>query len=436
MSEGALTSVHRPAYAWFVVAVLALANCVSFIDRLILSLLVMPIKQELGLSDTEISLLQGLAFAIFYCVVGLAIARLADRASRKWIITAGITLWCLMTAMSGFARSYAQLFLMRIGVGFGEGTLSPSAYSLIAGYFPRERLALAVGVFSAGVTAGMGLAFLIGGAAIQWVMAQGPLILPGLGTIDGWRLVFLLVGALGLPVAILMLFVREPARAAGFTPATLGEVIAHLRANLARYGYVFAGYGATSITVFAVVSWTPTFYFRHYAASIPAAATVLGVIALTGGLAGAFAGGALADRLEQRGDPHAKLKVLAGCCTGLVLPAFIAPFMPTMQASAAVLWFTFFFGSAATGPAGAYVQSITPDAMRAQLGACYQLSLTLVGATLGPFLTAFFTDFVFRDESAIGYSLSAVAAIANPFAAVLTWLAWRRAQRAGLSAHS
>jgi MFS family permease len=135
------------AYAWFVVAVLALANCVSFIDRLILSLLVQPIKADLGISDTQFSLLAGAAFAIFYAGMGMVIARWADRYSRKWIITSGITIWCLMTALAGTARSYGQLFLYRIGVGVGEATLSPSAYSMIAGYFPPQRLALAVGAF-------------------------------------------------------------------------------------------------------------------------------------------------------------------------------------------------------------------------------------------------------------------------------------------------
>ena len=124
LTTSARTSAH-PVYAWFVVAVLALANCVSFIDRLILSLLVQPIKADLQISDTAFSLLAGAAFAIFYCGMGLVIARWADRYSRKWIITTGVVLWCAMTSLAGTARSYAQLFAYRIGVGVGEATLSP-----------------------------------------------------------------------------------------------------------------------------------------------------------------------------------------------------------------------------------------------------------------------------------------------------------------------
>ncbi len=430
------TGGFSSAYAWFVVAVLALANCVSFIDRLILSLLVQPIKAELGISDTTFSLLAGAAFAIFYCGMGLIIARWADRYSRKWIITSGVTLWCAMTALSGTARSYAHLCLFRIGVGVGEATLSPSAYSMLAGYFPPRRLALAIGLFSAGVTAGTGIAYLLGGAVIGWVFAQGEIDIPLLGEFGGWRLVMVLIGLLGLPVALLMLLVREPPRGAGFARASSSEVWRYFHQHLPRYGYVFAGYGTTSITAFAVMTWTPALYQRQYGASIPEAAIVIGTVALLGGLLGALSGGWLSDQLESRGDTRAKLRVLCGCGLGLLLPGIVAPFMPSMHAHAAVIFFVFFFGSAATGPAGAYVQSISPEPMRAQFGAAYQLSLVLVGATLGPFLVGFMTDFLFADEKKIGLSLSLTSLLANPLAAWLLWKAFRRTREPLSSANS
>lgn len=416
------------AYAWFVVIVLSLANCVSFIDRLILSLLVQPIKADLDISDTQFSLLAGAAFAIFYCGMGLVIARWADRYSRKWIVTTGITLWCLMTAFAGTARNYLQLFLYRTGVGVGEATLSPSAYSLLAGYFPPQRLALAIGVFSAGVTAGSGIAFLLGGAVISWVIGLGTVTLPVFGDLSGWRLVMVCVGLLGLPVAALMLLVREPPRAAGFAPASTREVWQHFRDRSSRYGLVFIGYGTTSITAFSVMTWTPALYQRQYGATIGEAAATIGTAALLGGLLGAITGGAFADRLESRGDRHAKLRVLYWCGIGLLLPSVIAPLMPTMLMHAVLIFFTFFFGTAAAGPGGAYVQSISPDRMRAQFGAVYQLSLTLVGATLGPFAVALLTDRVFGDEQKLGYSMAIVSAIANPIAAYVLWRALKAAR--------
>ena len=428
-----MNTVSQPAYAWYVVGVLALANCVSFIDRLILSLLVQPIKVELGISDTAFSLLAGAAFAIFYCGMGLVIARWADRYSRKWIVTIGIFLWCLMTALSGTARSYLQLFAYRVGVGVGEATLSPSAYSLLAGHFPPQKLALAVGIFSAGVTAGTGLAYLLGGSVIGWVMSLGSVQLPLLGELSGWRLVMAVVGLLGLPVAVLMVFVREPARPQGLPPATPTEVWAHFIAHAQEYGYVFAGYGTTSITAFAVMIWTPELYRRQYGAGIGEAALAIGTVALIGGVLGAFLGGALSDRLEAGGDRRAKLRVLAACGIGLLLPAVLAPLMPTMIGHAAVISLTFFFGSAAMGPAGAFVQSITPDRMRAQFGACYQFSLVLVGATLGPFAVGFVTDQVFGDEAKIGLSMALVAAVFNPIAAWLLWRAFRLSETVPLA---
>jgi MFS family permease len=205
------------------------------------------------------------------------------------------------------------------------------------------------------------------------------------------------------------------------------EVWQHFRRNWSRYGLVFIGYGTTSITAFSVMTWTPALYQRQYGATIGQAAAMIGSVALAGGLLGAVTGGAVSDRLEQRGIRHAKLLVLFGCGVGLLLPSVIAPLMPSIAGHAAWIFWTFFFGTAATGPGGAYVQAITPDRMRAQFGAAYQLSLTLVGATLGPFSVALLTDYVFRDEARLGHSMAIVSAIANPIAAFVLWLAWSRA---------
>ncbi len=171
----------NPKYAWYVVVVLTLANTVSFIDRQILSLLVEPIRADLGLSDTQISILQGFAFVIFYSVMGLPIARLADSKNRKWVIMIGVTVWSAMTAACGLARSFGMLFLARMGVGVGEATLSPSAHSMMSDYFPPEKLSFPMGVFVAGVTTGMGIALIAGAAVIDAIEAWGTLTLPGVG---------------------------------------------------------------------------------------------------------------------------------------------------------------------------------------------------------------------------------------------------------------
>jgi MFS family permease len=438
MSRGDVTRAEgswpAPTYAWYVVAVLAVANAVSFIDRLILSLLVPVIKADLQLSDTEISLLQGFAFALFYTLMGLPLARWADARSRKWLVTVGVAFWSAMTALCGLARGFWQLFAARVGVGCGEATLSPSAYSMLADYFPPHKLALPIGVFSAGITAGMGLALIGGAAAIQMVTGLGEVNVPVLGSLGGWRLVFVIVGALGIIVIALMLTVREPARrdasgrvAAVGTPASvpLREVFGYLRAHWRLYALTLMGFGMTSVSIYGILSWTPTFYVRSYGLTIPQAGYLMGLVALVGGVSGSFAGGWIADRLALRDDPNAKLRVLLVCCCFLLPAGALSPLMPTVQLALGVLFFTFFFGSAATGPTGSFVQIITPNRMRAQMGAVYQLALNLVGLGLGPTAVALFTDYVFGDENMVRYSIVAVVMIFNPLAIVLSFFALR-----------
>ena len=192
----------RPAqslrYGWYVAIVLMLCNTLSFIDRQILGLLAPLIKQELSLSDTKIGLLQGLAFGIFYTLLGMPMGRIVDRGNRRNLVAAGIFCWSLMTAACAAARGFWTLFLARMGVGVGEATLSPSAFSLLSDYFPRERLGTALSIFSMGVFFGSGSALIVGGLVI--------------GAVGSWRLTFLIVGLPGLLAGLLMFTIKEPAR--------------------------------------------------------------------------------------------------------------------------------------------------------------------------------------------------------------------------------
>ena len=180
----------RPGIAWYAVVILVVAFIFSFVDRIIISMLVEPLKADLGLSDTQLGLLQGPAFALFYALVGLPIGRWADRYSRRAIIAWGISIWSVMTAVCGLARNFLQLFLARVGVGVGEAALSPAAYSMIADYFPREKLGRAVGVYQAGAFFGAGLSFLVGGLVIQAVAKAGEISLPVIGEVQAWQMVF------------------------------------------------------------------------------------------------------------------------------------------------------------------------------------------------------------------------------------------------------
>jgi MFS family permease len=208
-----------PLLAWVTVAVLFVAYIFSFIDRMIIGLLVEPMKADLNLSDTQISLLQGLAFAIFYTLVGLPLGRLIDRAARLRVAAVGVALWSIMTMACGLAGQYWQLFVARMGVGVGEATLSPAAYSIISDSFPQRRMGLAMGVYGLGSAVGAGLAFIIGAAVIQLVTSAGTLTLPLIGEVRAWQATFMIVGLPGLVIAAVLAMMPEPARLAVSEPA-------------------------------------------------------------------------------------------------------------------------------------------------------------------------------------------------------------------------
>ena len=191
--------------AWTTVTILMIAYVLSFIDRQILNLLVEPIRRDLVISDTQMSLLMGLSFALFYTVCGIPLGRLADTRSRRGLIAIGVLFWSAATAACGTAKLYWQFLICRVGVGVGEAALSPAAYSLIADSFPPERRATAISVYSMGVYLGSGIAFLLGGLVIQFASAQGNVVLPVLGEVRPWQLIFLILGAAGVLFTLLML---------------------------------------------------------------------------------------------------------------------------------------------------------------------------------------------------------------------------------------
>src|SRR5271169_1284871 len=217
-SEGAASTLRstedEPSlrYAWYVVLILMVCYTLSFVDRQILSLLVGPMKRDLAISDTRIGLLQGVAFALFYGLMGLPLGHLADTRNRRNVIIVGVVLWSFLTGACSAAKSFWSLFVARMGVGVGEATLSPSAFSLISDYFPKEKLGVALSVYSMGIFIGSGLALIAGGSVVDAVIRMPVVTLPLLGAVAPWRFTFLIVGAPGLAIALLLYTVREPVR--------------------------------------------------------------------------------------------------------------------------------------------------------------------------------------------------------------------------------
>lgn len=415
----------RPGYAWFVIFLLMLAFTSSFIDRQILSLLVGPIRADLQISDTQFSLLVGLAFSIFYASFGIPIAYAADRMSRRLIISAGVLTWSIMTALSGLSSSFWQLFLARMGVGVGEATLTPAASSLIADYFPKERRGLAMAVYATGVYWGSGLALMIGGIVVRAVEAAPPVVVPLVGELKPWQTVLVMVGLPGVLLAGLMLLIREPLRR-GLPPGqqgALAPLLPFLAHNRAAVLCIFLGFTLLGMVVISYLTWMPALFMRNFGWHAADVGLAFGLVVMLCGSSGIMAGGFLADRLTARG--HSDAAVRAGLYGGVAtIPlAAIAPILPTpgliLGASAAAL---FAVTSTQALPIVA-IQSMTPNNLRARVAAVYFLVGSLLLYTVGPTSVAVVTDYVFRDDAAVRYSLALVCAVVAPLGVALLWLA-------------
>jgi len=420
-----------PARAWYSVFVFALALMINMLDRGIVPLLVGPIKRDLGLSDTEMGWLMGPAFIIFYALLGLPIARLVDSRSRRAILGVGVTIWSFMTSICGLAQGFWQLFACRIGVGSGEACSGPSTFSMLADLFPREKLPRAIAVLNFGFYAGNGLAFIIGGTIAQAFADAPPITLPLLDiTMRGWQTTFFIVGLPGLIVAALLATVREPKRRGrinadtnGSTkPVPIRDVFAFLNKNRTTFAPIFIGMGIQVVMTYGVLNWAPAFYMRTFGWTPKGYGLVQGVITITVLPVGTLLGSILAERFARAGRDDANLRVVV-LSKLLAIPfGLLFPFMPNSYLAVAVSTISLFFLSWNAAPLNAALQIITPNQMRGQITALFLFVFNVIGFGLGPLLVALFTDYVFKAESQIGYSLALTGLILGPLGTLIIWL--------------
>jgi MFS family permease len=432
MPDESVGRTASPAYAWYVIAVLMVLNVSSFIDRQVIALMVTPIKADLGLSDTEMGLLLGPAFAVTFAVAVILVGPLVDRVSRRAIIGWGVAFWSVMCTAAGVANTFGQLFATRVGVGVGEATLSPSAYSLIADYFPPRRLATAMSVFTSGVFIGAGLAYLIGGLLVGALEGAEPWVIPAVGQVRPWQRVFIVLGLAGLALTFLVLTIREPARGrmqgqrAGlpFGPDDARQWAArHWRAYL-TFGL---GIALFAIVNYATAFWFPSYFERAHEWGPAKIVVYMGGTTAVFGTLGVLAGGRLADWLKTRGRPDGNLVLLIGSALVSVaagLPLFLAKSEPVLILALVV---TNIVAAAPFGAAAAAAQEMTPAPMRGKASAVLIFLLNFIGLGLGPPIAAFLTDSVFRDPGLIGLSLLTVTIVGRGLAAILVG--------AGLSSH-
>ena len=421
MNTSETGATKSTAYPWVVVAILMIAYVFSFVDRQILNLLVGPIRRDLGISDTQMSLLMGFSFAIFYTILGIPLGRLADRWNRRGLITAGVVVWSLMTSLCGLAQTYWQLFLFRIGVGVGEATLSPAAYSMIADYFPPHRRATAISVYSMGIYLGSGLAFLLGGLVIQFAVAQGAVTLPLIGDVRPWQLVFFVLGGGGIIFSSAFLLVKEPRReevgaAAGHVPFAV--VAAHLWRNRRTVLCHNAGFAMIAFCSYGTAAWVPSFFIRTFNWKAGEVGIIYGLIVMIFGCLGVLFGGWLTDRWLRQGKSDAALRV-GICASGIAIVGGVYLLASTGTLAAILMVPSIFALGMPFGAAPAAIVAIVPNQMRGQTAAVYLFIVNLIGLGIGPTAVALVTDYVFADDLALRWSMLIVGTLANVAAIAL-----------------
>lgn len=406
----------------WVLAVLIVAFAFSFLDRVILTMLIVPIQRDLALSDIQLALLHGFAFSVFYAVAGFPLGRLADRVSRKRLIAAGIAAWSLFTASCGLARGFFSLFAARVGVGVGEAALSPAAFSLLSDYFPPERRARAIATYQLGATGGAGIAYILGGLIIAFASAGGAIGVPLLGDMAPWQVTFLLVGLPGLLVALIVLTLREPARresvAHGQRPK--GQLRAWLRANRRTMTCFVFGFSAINVSFNAIIAWGPTWLARVHDMAPAQIGLLLGAAMLVAGGGGQLAGAWRSDRLLARGQTTAVFDT-GRLCALILIPLSVATLIPVAGGAVLLVAAVLFFGCAAIGHAPSLIGQIAPNELRGQVAAIFLCAMNIIGAGVGSFAVALLTQSVFGDPKMVGVSIGITAAVGAVIGAILIW---------------
>ena len=403
----------------YVLIALLLASILSFVDRQILSLLVHPIEHDLHLNDTAMALLLGPAFLILHLVIGLPIGRLVDTYPRFKGLSLGMALWSLATAGAGLASNFVHLFVARIGVGFGEAFLGPTAYSVLPDAYPPHRIGRASAIYSMGVYIGAGLALVIGSQVIRLLAHVQEITLPVLGVMHSWQLVFVVIGLPGILVALWIFRLPEPPRRdpngiSASRPA-LREVLAFIRANLRALASVTFCAAFSLAMSYGTGAWVPTFLIRSYGWSIVHAGAVYGVVVVVGGVTGVNLAGALSDALTRKGIRSARLLVMC-LASVLTLPFAIAfPLAPNPYVAMALMLPAVIFSTFAPAAMPVSVQEIVPNRMRGAVAAGLILFTSVIGLGFGPVLVSLFTNFVLHSQAQLRYSLAVV-----PPAALLT----------------
>lgn len=420
---------HDGMRSWYILIVLTLVYSLAYIDRQLLNLLVDPIKHTLVISDTQLSLIQGLAFIIAYLIACPLFGRLVDVTNRRNLLLVGICLWCVFTALCGKANTFQELFLARLGVGASEACAFPIALSMIADCFSAKRMARAMSIFILGPMLGGGLSLVAGGFVITFahnVQQQ----FPSLGHLQTWQLAFVLIGLPGILFALLVLLtVREPARSKVISESeddrqfTTKGAVAYLWERRSFYVRILLGVGMLAIVVLGMPAWYPTYLIRTHGMLAASVGYRFGPLVVCFGIAGALTGPTIVRWLERRGYEDATLRTAALSMIPMMLCCASIPFVSGANGALAAAAGIVFFFSLPTGCMAAALQLVAPSRTRGMVGALYSFVAQLIGFGAGPTLIAVITDRVFVNPKMVGGSISIVCTLASAVAACLLFTA-------------
>lgn len=415
-----------PGYSWYMVVLLTIVYIFSFIDRFILGLLIQPIQADLDLTDTQIGLLLGPAFAIFYVLMGLPFGWLADRKRRTFIVAAGLAIWSAATAVSGLARSFVGLFIARMSVGVGEASLSPCAMSLMADCFPKEKRGKPIAFYSMAISLGAGIAALTGAAVIAWATQSDYVSVPGLGDLAPWRVSLLIVGLPGLLLVPLVLFLREPQRTVDTVTSNaqgIGyrAVFSYIRRRPASLFGVVWVFGYVILIGFSS-SWGAAAFARTWGWSPVQYGQAIGILFIVLGPLSVNLGGWMSDRLLQKGHTAAPLLVGLYGVPVMTIAAVVWPLMPSAGLALIFLGVMLAAVALSTATGVTALLNIIPSNIRGQSVAIYYMATALLGQGLGPLCIGLMNDHVFGYDN-LRYSMASLPLIFGvPLFLAVPWI--------------
>lgn len=402
------------------------ALIVSVLDRGIINLLVEPIMQHYQLSDTQFGALQSVAFGAFYVVMAIPLGIVADRWQRRIVVGAGVTIFSVCALMTGLSKTFTQLFVSRMGVGFGEASVTPAGYSMLADCFPPHRLGRAASLLSMANFIGASMAMVVGGYLIgsfDALAATSPQALFGLAP---WQATIACIALPGLLVAPCLFLLPEPRRRGGAStlnrlPAR--EVLRELGKRKRVLFLLIGGMSMASMMANGVAIWTPALFIRAYGWSTSDVGLWLGLSIFTGAVIGSFLAGWTSDWMTQRNRLDAPIKVAAISFAGAGVFGVVAPLMPTGELALGLLLPVLFLQPMAFACAPMALQLIVPNRLRAQTTAIYMTMLNLLGLAMGPLVIGFMTDRMFSEPSDVRYSIALLTAVTAPLMVLLMALA-------------